>query len=71
MLLEILGVAGGLLSAAEAVDNNDTKREVAANQLKAAELAKAQKESEQKHETTMALINGVFDLLSSYGSSTK
>jgi hypothetical protein len=65
MLFEILAT---VLSAGQAIDNNDASRQASDNQLRAAQIQKADHDAQRKHETTMAIINGVLDFINSCDS---
>ena len=71
MLLEALAALAALT---EAIDTNDTQRAASDNQrrmeeqeaqtrLKTSIVEKQDNDAQRKHETTMAVINGVFGLL--------
>ena len=71
MLLEALAALAALT---EAIDTNDTQRTESENQrrmeeqeaqtrLKTTIVEKQNNDAQRKHETTMAVINGVFGLL--------
>ena len=71
MLLEALAA---LATLTEAIDTNDTQRAASENQrrmgeqesqtrLKTTIVEKQDNDAQRKHETTMAVINGVFGLL--------
>ena len=71
MLLEALAALAALT---EAIDTNDTQRAASENQrrmeeqeaqtrLKTTIVEKQDNNAQRKHETTMAVINGVFGLL--------
>ena len=71
MLLEALAALAALT---EAIDTNDTQRVASENQrrmgeqeaqtrLKTSIVEKQDNNAQRKHETTMAVINGVFGLL--------
>ena len=65
MLLE---AAALILGAAMQGDDNDTSRSQSADQVRIAQIEAENREKERRHETTTAIVNGVFGLLSSFAN---
>ena len=59
----LLGLGLGLIALAAASDSNDAKRELAQRENERIRIERENAEQGRRHETTMAIVNGVFDLM--------